>query len=285
MSVRSLPVSRWILHLVLLMSVGIWLLPTLGLLFTSFRVPADILDSGWWTIFSRLYDLNQFTLANYIQVIDKQGLGRSFLNSLTIALPASALSTFIAAMAAFGFAWLPFTGRTALYALVIGLIVVPLQITFIPVLPIYNKLGLSGTFPGIWLAHVGYGLPLIIYLMYNFISTLPKSLLECAILDGASMSQVFFLVVLPVSLPALASVFIFQFVWIWNDLLVALIYLGATADVAPVTLTLANLVTNQGQNWELLTAAAFVSMVLPLAVFLSLQRYFVKGILAGTVRE
>jgi len=285
MSAAPKALQRWLLHLVLLVSAGIWLLPTVGLLFTSFRVPADILASGWWTVLARLYDLDQFTLTNYLQVIDKQGLGRSFFNSLAITLPASLLSTIIAAMAAFAFAWLPMAGRSALYALIVGLIVVPLQITFIPILPIYSKLGLSGTFPGIWLAHVGYGLPLIIYLLYNFIATIPKALFECAVLDGATTLQIFLRIVLPISLPALASVFIFQFLWIWNDLLIALIFLGATPNVAPVTLTLANLVTNQGQNWELLTAAAFVSMALPLAVFFSLQRYFVRGILAGTVKE
>ena len=219
-----------------------------------------------------------------MQVIEKQGLGRSFLNSLAISVPATLISTLMAAMAAFGFAWMKFAGRKILFPLLIGLMVVPLQMTFIPVLPIYRWLGLSGTFPGIWLAHTGYGLPLATYLLYTFISKVPPDLLDSAAIDGASPMRIFYGIVMPVSLPALASVFIFQFLWIWNDFLVALIYLGATPKVAPLTLSVANLVTNRGQNWELLTAAAFVSMALPLLVFLSLQRHFVRGIIAGAIK-
>jgi alpha-glucoside transport system permease protein len=231
-----------------------------------------------------MFDLEQFTLSNYLDVVQKQGLGRAFINSLTISFPATLLSTLVATMAAFGFAWLNFSGRKPLFALVIGLMVVPLQITFIPILPIYQKLGLSGTFTGIWLAHTGYGLPLATYLLHNFIASMPKELFDSASIDGASTVNVFIRIVLPISLPAMASVFIFQFLWIWNDLLVALIYLGATPDVVPLTLKVANLVTNRGQNWELLTAAAFVSMALPLAVFFFLQRFFVRGILTGSLK-
>jgi alpha-glucoside transport system permease protein len=272
------------LHLIVLAFTGIWLLPTLGLLVTSFRSPENIFGSGWWTVFADLFDVNQYTFENYMQVIDQQGLGRSFCNSLAISIPATAISTFIGAMVAFGFAWLKFGGRKILFLLVIGLMVVPLQMTFIPILPIYRWLGLSGTFPGIWLAHTGYGLPLTAYLLYTFISRVPRELLESASIDGASPIKVFYGIVMPISLPALSSVFIFQFLWIWNDFLVALIYLGAMPEVAPVTLTVANLVTNRGQNWELLTAAAFISMALPLVVFLSLQRHFVRGIVAGAIK-
>lgn len=272
------------LHLVLLSFAAVWLVPTLGLLVTSARSPQDIFGSGWWTVFADLFDLNPFTFENYMQVIEKQGLGRSFLNSLAISVPATLISTLMAAMAAFGFAWMKFAGRKILFPLLIGLMVVPLQMTFIPVLPIYRWLGLSGTFPGIWLAHTGYGLPLATYLLYTFISKVPPDLLDSAAIDGASPMRIFYGIVMPVSLPALASVFIFQFLWIWNDFLVALIYLGATPKVAPLTLSVANLVTNRGQNWELLTAAAFVSMALPLLVFLSLQRHFVRGIIAGAIK-
>jgi alpha-glucoside transport system permease protein len=177
-----------------------------------------------------------------------------------------------------------FAGRKVLFLLVVGLMVVPLQMTFIPILPIYRWLGLSGTFPGIWLAHTGYGLPLVMYLLHNFISELPKDLFDAAAIDGASSMNMYRRIVIPLSVPAFASVSIFQFLWIWNDLLVALIYLGARPNVAPITLNVANLVTNRGQNWELLTAAAFVSMVLPMAVFLCLQRYFVRGVLAGSIK-
>jgi len=276
--------ARIALHLVLLTFAAVWLMPTLGLLVTSFRTPADIFGSGWWTVFTRLYDTDQFTLANYLHVVQEQGLGRAFINSLAICFPATLLSTMIAALAAFGFAWLRFAGCKPLFAVLIGLMVVPLQITFIPILPVYRWLGLSGTFPGIWLAHAGYGLPLATYLLHNFISGIPGELLDSAAIDGASAFRTFNLIVLPISLPAIASVFIFQFLWIWNDLLVALIYLGATPEVVPATLKVANLVTNRGQNWELLTAAAFISMALPLAVFFSLQRFFVRGILAGSLK-
>lgn len=283
MRIRQLT-SRSLLHITLLSAAIVWLLPTLGLLVTSFRTPSDIFGSGWWTIYANLFDMHQYTLINYLQVINKQGLGQSFFNSLFISVPATSISTFIASLAAFAFAWMRFTGRKLLFLLVVGLMVVPLQMTFIPILPIYRWLGLSGTFPGIWLAHTGYGLPLVTYLLHNFISGLPKDLFDSAAIDGASPFNIFSRIVVPVSIPAMASVFIFQFLWIWNDLLVALIFLGATPNVAPVTLTIANLVTNRGQNWELLTAAAFVSMALPLTVFFSLQRYFVRGVLAGSIK-
>ncbi|MBW1699516.1 MAG: carbohydrate ABC transporter permease [Deltaproteobacteria bacterium] len=280
---RRMP-QRIALHIVLFFFAAVWSIPTLGLLITSFRAPADIFGSGWWTVFAKLFDMEQYTLENYLQVIEKQGLGRSFLNSLIVCIPATLLSTLIASYGAFGFAWMRFTGRKTLFMSIVGLMVVPLQMTFIPILPIYRWLGLSGTFPGIWFAHTGYGLPLTLFLLHNFISDLPKDLFDSAAIDGASAMKIFHHIALPISVPAIASVFIFQFLWIWNDLLVALIYLGAMPNVAPVTLTVANLVTNRGQNWELLTAAAFVSMALPLIVFLSLQRYFVRGILAGSIK-
>lgn len=283
MKIKQL-VSRVLLHMILLSFAVVWLTPTLGLLVTSFRTPSDIFGSGWWTVYANLFDMNQYTLHNYIQVINKQGLGRSFINSLFISVPATLISTFIASLAAFAFAWMRFACRKLLFLLVVGLMVVPLQMTFIPILPIYRWLGLSGTFPGIWLAHTGYGLPLLTYLLHNFISGLPKDLFDSAAIDGASPFNIFSRIVIPLSIPAIASVFIFQFLWIWNDLLVALIYLGGKPEVAPATLAVTNLVTNRGQNWELLTAAAFVSMALPMIVFFSLQRYFVRGILAGSMK-
>ena len=272
------------LHLTLIFFGLLWLVPTLGLLITSFRDPAGIAASGWWTVFPKLFSGGQFSLQNYVNVVLKEGFGRSFLNSLTISIPATLLSVFIASFAAFGFAWLRFPGRKFLFMIVVALMVIPLQMTFIPILPIYSKLGLAGTFPGIWLAHTAYGLPLTTYLVHNFMASIPKDLLDSAAIDGAGPLTTFWRIVMPISLPALASVFIFQFLWIWNDLLVALIYLGARPNVAPMTVKIANLVTNRGQDWELLTAAAFVSMALPLAVFFSLQKYFVRGILAGSVK-
>jgi len=276
--------SRTPLHVALLFFGILWLIPTLGLLITSFRDPSAIAASGWWTVFPKLFSGGQFSLQNYVSVILKEGLGRSFLNSLTISIPATLLSVFVASFAAFGFAWLRFGGRRYLFMMLVALMVIPLQMTFIPILPIYSKLGLAGTFPGIWLAHTAYGLPLTTYLVHNFMAGIPKDLFDSAAIDGATPLTTFWRIVMPISLPALASVFIFQFLWIWNDLLVALIYLGARPNVAPMTLKIANLVTNRGQDWELLTAAAFVSMALPLVVFFSLQRYFVRGILAGSVK-
>jgi alpha-glucoside transport system permease protein len=189
-----------------------------------------------------------------------------------------------AAFAAYAFAWLEFPGRNILFVIVVALLVVPLQLTFIPILRVYNRVGLTGTFPGIWLAHAAYGLPFAIYLLRNSIGALPKDLFESAYLDGASSFDIFFRIVLPLTVPAIASLVIFQFLWVWNDLLVALIYLGGTPSVAPMTVTISNLVNSLGGNWQVLTAAAFISVILPLVVFFSLQRYFVKGILAGSVK-
>ncbi|HID63245.1 MAG TPA: carbohydrate ABC transporter permease, partial [Anaerolineae bacterium] len=174
--------------------------------------------------------------------------------------------------------------RQVLFVVVVGLLVVPLQMTLIPILRLYNRLGLAGTFLGIWLAHTGYGLPFAVYLLRNFFGALPKDLFESAFLDGASELTAFFRLALPLSVPALASLAIFQFLWVWNDLLVALIYLGGTETVAPLTVKVSLLVNSLGQQWHLLTAAAFVSMALPLVLFFSLQRYFVRGILAGSVK-
>jgi len=253
-------------------------------LFTSFRPPNDVAYSGWWTVFEHPFNFTQYTLRNYETVMGRVGMGRAFLNSLMISIPGTIIPVMVAAFAAYAFAWMKFPGRQILFIIVVALLVVPLQMTFIPILRIFNRLHLAGTFPGVWLAHTGYGLPLTVYLLHNFIGGLPSELFDSASIDGASPLQTFFRLVLPLSVPAIASVVIFQFLWVWNDLLVALIYLGGTPDVAPVTLKVANLVGSHGQDWELLTAAAFVSMALPLVVFLSLQRYFVRGILAGSVK-
>jgi len=276
--------SRTPLHVTILVFALIWLIPTLGLLITSVRSSSSIAGSGWWTVLPKLFSGSQYSLENYAGVIMKEGLGRSFLNSLFISVPATVISTFVASFAAFGFAWMKFTGRRTLFMILVGAMIVPLQMTFIPILPIYSKIGLAGTFPGIWLAHTAYGLPIATYLVQSFMAGIPKDLFDSASIDGASPIRTFWSIVMPISVPALASVFIFQFLWIWNDLIVALIYLGGRPNVAPITLSIANLVTNKGQDWELLTAAAFVSMALPLVVFFSLQKYFVRGILAGSIK-
>jgi alpha-glucoside transport system permease protein len=211
-------------------------------------------------------------------------MAQSFMNSLFISIPATVIPIMVAAFAAYAFSWMEFPGRRVLFVLIVGLLVVPLQMTFIPILRVYNSVGLTGTFPALWLAHAAYGLPFAIYLLRNFIGSLPRDLFESAFLDGASNFDIFFRIVMPLTVPSIASLVIFQFLWVWNDLLVALIYLGGTPAVAPMTVTISNLVNSLGGNWQVLTAAAFISMALPLLVFFTLQRYFVKGILAGSVK-
>ncbi len=273
--------QRFPLHFVIITLALVWSIPSLGLLVSSFRPAQEISSSGWWTVVKPPVVL---TTELYQEALTRSGMADSFLNSLFIAIPATVIPIMIAAFAAYAFAWLEFPGRNLLFTLVIGLLVVPLQMTFIPILRVYNKIGLTGTFPAIWLAHAAYGLPFAIYLLRNFFGSLPRDLFESAFLDGASSFDIFFRIVLPLSVPSLASLVIFQFMWVWNDLLVALIYLGGTPSVAPMTVTISNLVNSLGGNWQVLTAAAFISMMLPLLVFFTLQRYFVKGILAGSVK-
>ena len=235
-------------------------------------------------MFVNPFDFTQWTLENYATVLAAQDLAISFRNSLLITIPATILPILIAAFDAYAFAWMEFPGRQALFSIVVGLLVVPLQMTFVPVYALFNRLGITGTFFAIWAAHTGYGLPFAVYLMRNFLGSLPKDLFESAWLDEASYWTAFWKLALPLSVPSLASLAIFQFLWVWNDLLVALIYLGGTPSVAPLTVRVANLVNSLGADWHLLPAAAFISMALPLVVFFSMQRYFVRGILAGSVK-
>ena len=280
----SLPTNLAVIVLTL-----IWIVPTLGLLVSSFRPFSDIATTGWWTALSPPF---HFTLQNYKDVLDTSNLGTSFLNSLTIAIPATVIPITIAAFAAYAFAWMKFPGRNLLFLSLIGLLVVPLQVTLIPILQLFTQIhipvlapdGLNGNFLGIWLAHTGYGLPFSVYLLRNFFGSLPSDLFESAALDGASPLTMFFRLALPLSVPVLASLAIFQFLFVWNDLLIALIFLGGSPEVAPLTVTVANLVNSLGQGYQLLTAAAFLSMILPLIVFFALQRYFVRGLLAGSVK-
>ena len=218
------------------------------------------------------------------EVIPGDDFTASFLNSLAVSIPATIIPILIAAFAAYGFAWMNFPGRRIAFILVVALLVVPLQIALVPILRDYVALDLNGTFLGIWLAHAGFGLPLATYLLYNYISTLPRETLESAFIDGATHFTVFTRLILPLSVPALASFAIFQFLWVWNDYLVALIFLGGNPETKVVTQRLADIVGSRGNDWHLLTAGAFVSMILPLAVFLGLQRYFVRGLLSGSVK-
>ncbi|MBN2044240.1 MAG: carbohydrate ABC transporter permease, partial [Anaerolineales bacterium] len=244
---------------------------------------------------------SDFTLENYANVLTgkryeitladgsksiQQGddFTGAFLNSLTVSIPATIIPILMAAFAAYGFAWMNFPGRKLLFTLVVALLVVPLQIALVPILRDYVGLDLNGTYLGVWLAHAGFGLPLATYLLFNYISTLPRDILESAFLDGASHFTIFIQLILPLSVPALASFAIFQFLWVWNDYLVALVFIGAKPDVQVLTMRLAEIVGSRGNDWHLLTAGAFVTMVLPLVVFLGLQRYFVRGLLAGSVK-
>ena len=354
--------SNFLVNGSLILICFIWLLPTLGILITSFRQSQDIFNSGWWTVFPHIGDVQtqtikldpamnadepfeiegitstfeelrrgvtladgrkltwignkrtreivvterhwvgfstNLTLENYKDVLtgkeisfkDSAGneivrkgnnLGGAFLNSIAVAVPATIIPILIAAFAAFGFSWLNFPGRGLLFTIVVAILVVPLQVSLVPILQDYTKLDLNGTLLGIWLAHTGFGLPLATYLLFNYISTLPRELLEAAYIDGASNFTIFMQLILPLSVPALASFAIFQFLWVWNDYLVALVFLGEKTRV--ITFALASIVGEKGQDWHLLTSGAFISMLLPLAVFFALQRYFVRGLLAGSVK-
>ena len=231
----------------------------------------------------------KFTTDNYRTVLFSEGIGRSFMNSLTVTIPATVIPILIAAFAAYALAWMRFPGRALLIAVIIGLLVVPLQMSLIPLLKLYNGVGAffgmpSKTYLGIWLAHTGFGLPFAIYLLRSYIAGLPRELMESARIDGASDFEIFVKIVLPLSFPVLASFAIFQFLWVWNDLLVAMVFLGTEADQIVLTAKLNALLGSRGGDWEILTTSAFVTIIVPLIVFFSLQRYFVRGLLAGSVK-
>lgn len=274
---------RILVNIVLGLICIVWVLPVVGLLITSLRSGDAANRTGWWTILTNPGGA-AFTTANYEQVLTGDNVGAAFINSIVVVIPATFIPILIAAFAAYGFAWMRFPGRRLMFAVVVGLLVVPLQISLIPILRDYLALELNGTFLAIWLAHTGFGLALAIYLLYNYVSQLPREIFESAFLDGASHFTMFTRLVLPLSVPALASFAIFQFLWVWNDLLVAQVFLGTTPDVIVLTSAVLNLVGSRGEARHLLTAGAFISMFLPLIVFFALQRYFVRGLLGGSVK-
>ncbi|HSS92870.1 MAG TPA: carbohydrate ABC transporter permease [Candidatus Dormibacteraeota bacterium] len=294
-AVGSLPwiaqrIQRILLHAAVVLLTLMWVIPTVGLLVSSFRPSAQIITTGWWTALTIPF---QFTLQNYQDMLAQSNMGTAIFNSFMVSIPSTVIPVTIAAFAAYAFAWMKFPARDWIFLAFVGLLAVPLQLTFVPVLSFFvahgivpDNLSSIGLPPwvGLWLAHAGYGLPFSTYLLANFFRQLPSDLFESAEIDGAGTLTVFFRIVLPLSVPAIASLIIFQFLWVWNDLLVALIYVGGAQEVAPLTVSLANLTNSLGQGYQLLTAAAFFSMVVPLVVFLSLQRYFVRGILAGSVK-
>jgi alpha-glucoside transport system permease protein len=261
----------------------LWSIPTMGLLVTSVRDPAEITTTGWWEALFNPFQYD-WTLNNYQTVVASEGFITAFINSLVVTIPATVIPITIAAFAAYAFAWINFPFRGLIFAVVVGLLVVPLQMSLIPVLRLYADAQLNGTFLGIWLAHTAFGLPLAIFLLYNFMAQLPRDLFESAAIDGASHFQVFIRLVLPLSVPAIGAFAIFQFLWVWNDLLVALTFLGTGEQERVMPSALLVLNGNRGGQWHILTAGAFVTMVVPLLVFLALQRTFVRGLLAGSVK-
>jgi alpha-glucoside transport system permease protein len=275
----------------------LWTIPTFGLLVSSIRPEKDINNSGWWTFFTN----PSFTLENYAQVLFQGSttnppLAQFFFNSFALTIPAVVFPITLALFAAYALAWFNFKGKDTIFFIIFGLQVVPLQLTLIPLLQLFSKglvigdtviipdLGITGTFIPIWIAHTIFGLPLAIFLLHNFLSQIPKELIEAARVDGANWFTLFSKIILPLSVPAIASFSIFQFLWVWNDLLVGLTFGGGVKQVAPLTVRIAEMVGSRGSGWELLTAGAFVSMIVPLIVFFALQRYFVRGLLAGSVK-
>jgi alpha-glucoside transport system permease protein len=275
----------------------VWTIPTFGLFVTSFRRGADSSTSGWWTVFVN----PSFTLQNYFDALNSGGtaltLGESFLNSLAIAIPATLIPIAIATLAAYAFAWIPFKGRSLVFVFVFALQIVPIQMALVPLLSLFSR-GLSingvGVFPGftlrdvdhsfatVWIAHAIFAMPLAIFLLHNFISEIPNEMIEAARVDGAGHGQIFFRIIIPLAMPAIASFAIFQFIWVWNDLLVATIF--APSSSLPLTQTLNSLSGSWGDKWYLQSAGAFISILVPLIVFFSLQRFFVRGLLAGATK-
>jgi alpha-glucoside transport system permease protein len=289
--------SKWASIFVVLLTI-VWTVPTFGLLVTSVRPGSDVATSGWWTFFTH----PDVTFSNYNQVLFVGGFGVSdgimpyIVNSLAITIPATLISLAVAAMCAYGLAWVRFRGSDVVFFIIFALQVVPLQMSLVPLLRLYNTgvhigtvpifpaLHLGGTYYPVWVSHTMFALPLAVFLLHNFISQLPRDLMEAARVDGANHFRIFRTIVLPLTMPAIAAFAIFEFLWVWNDLLVALTFAGGGAKVLPITGRLSQLVGQYGANWQLLTAGAFVAMIIPLIVFFALQRYFVRGLLAGSVK-
>jgi alpha-glucoside transport system permease protein len=272
-------ISRSPVHIALLGISVIWLVPTVGLAITSIRPRDQIQASGWWTTFNDF----AFTLHNYDLVLENARMGSSFVSSIVITLPSTILPLVIGAAAAYAFSWIKFPFRDTIFLIIVALMVVPIQMALVPLLRLFTDLGLNDWYVGIWLAHTAFGLPLAVFLLRNFFITLPRDLIEAARVDGASNLRIFMRVVLPLSVPALASYGIFQFLWVWNDLIMALVFIS-DADLFPMTKRITEMQGTYGAEYHLLASGAFLLMIVPLIVFFALQRYFVQGLLAGSVK-
>ncbi len=270
--------SPWASGIAILIAI-LWSVPTVGLFITSFRPQVDIQSSGWWTWFTH----PTLTMDNYSAAFSAQGLGGFFLNSFIITIPSVIIPITLALLAAYVFAWVPFRGRNFMFVAVFALQIVPIQVTLIPLLSLYSDAGITTSFWPVWLSHTIFGLPLAIFLLHNFMTEIPASIVEAARVDGAGHVQIFFRVLMPLLVPAIAAFGIFQFLWVWNDLLVSLVF-ASSPNLQPLTKVVSDLSGTRGNSWELLSAGAFISMIVPLVVFLSMQRYFVRGLLAGGVK-
>ena len=267
------------IHIGLGLIALVWLAPTVGLLVTSFRPREDIQVTGWWESFLQF----RYTLENYEQVLTSQGMLEAFFNTFLIAVPSTLIPLTLASMAAYAFSWLNFPFRDGIFLIVVALLMVPVQVAFIPLLKLFAPTGLLNNFGAIWLTHTAFALPFGIFLLRNFFITLPRDLIEAARMDGSSTIGIFRMIVVPLSVPAIAAYGIFQFLWVWNDLLMALVFVQR-GDSWPMTKAIQNLLSQYGTEWHLLAAGAFILMAVPLLVFFSLQRYFVQGLLAGSVK-
>jgi alpha-glucoside transport system permease protein len=281
-SVEGAP-APWTVRAAVIIICFFWIVPAFGTLVTSFRNELDANNTGWWTVVNPA-NWGGFTFSNYHDAIVNAKLGQAFVNSFAIALPATFIPLLIAAFAAYAFTFMQFPGRNVMFLVIVSLLVVPNFVAMVPLLQLYGQLGIGGTFPSVWLFHLGFGMSLAIFLLRNYMATLPREVIESASIDGASHFTTFYRLILPMSTPVLAAFAIFQFLWVWNDLLVALVFLGP-GENAPMTVAVKNnLIGQQGQGWNLVTAGGILTMIVPIILFLAMQRYFVRGLTAGSVK-
>ncbi|WP_327633046.1 carbohydrate ABC transporter permease [Kribbella sp. NBC_00482] len=279
--------ATWPVRILLALACVVWMIPVAGLLINSFRTRDAQFSSGWWSVLGNPLGATQWTLNNYDRVLSNAdpsvNMGKAFVNSLVVTIPATVIPILIAAFAAYAFTFMTWRGRNVIFVVIVGLLVVPNQVALVPLLKLYGQLGINQTFLAVWLTHLGFGMPLAVYIFRNYMSSLPGDIIESAKIDGASHFTTFWRLIVPMSVPALASFAIFQFLWVWNDLLIALLFLGR-GDKTVLTVALQGLQGQTGQGRELIPAAGFVTILVPVLVFLSLQRYFIRGLTSGSVK-